>query len=61
MVRAYPAIVHSQNLPVRSTSGPETSRSAKAAVSPTPVTTPTTSALAPRCASRGPVIERAPS
>ncbi|SKT82740.1 Uncharacterised protein [Mycobacteroides abscessus subsp. abscessus] len=54
-------MVHAQNLRVRSVRGPDTRRSASAAASPIPVTTPTTRALAPSDASSGPVIERAPS
>ena len=50
-----------QNRPVRSVSGPETTRSIRAAASPMPVTIPTTTAVAPSEASSGPVMERAPS
>ena len=58
---AYPAIVTAQYRPVRSVSGPKTTRNPSAAASPSPVTSPTTSAVAPKLASSGPYIERAPS
>ncbi|CFE65987.1 Uncharacterised protein [Mycobacterium tuberculosis] len=54
-------MVQAQNRRLRSANGPDTSRKPKAAASPTPVTTPTTSPVAPNEASSGPVIERAPS
>ena len=55
------AMTQAQNLRVRSASGPETSRRSSAADSPTPVTRPTTRAVAPRSARSGPVMDRAPS
>lgn len=60
-VSAYPPIVHAHNRPVRSANGPKINRSTRAAASPTPVTSPTTTAEAPSDASRGPVTDRAPS
>ncbi len=54
-------MVHAQNRWVRSVNGPDTTRNANAAASPMPVTSPTTSAVAPSEASSGPVMERAPS
>ena len=54
-------MVQAQNLPVRSVRGPDTRRRIRAAASPTPVTTPTTNAVAPIEASSGPVMDRAPS